>query len=61
MRELAELPGSGLDVLLGDALHDSLDALLHGRLLLQQLRVRLVRLALPQAVQTVSVGREDPN
>ena len=35
VRELPELPGGGLDILLGDPLHDSLDALLHGRLLLQ--------------------------
>ena len=54
--QLAELPGGGFDVLLADALHDPLDALLHRRLLLQQLRVRRVRLALPQAVQPISGG-----
>ena len=55
MGELAQLPRGGLDVLLADALHDPLDALLHRRLLLQQLRVRRVRLSFPQAVQPISI------
>ena len=54
MRELPQLPRRLIDVLLADALHDPLDAPLHGRLLPQQRRVRGERGALPLAVETVA-------
>lgn len=54
MSLLAQGPGRWLDILLADPLHDPLDLLLHGRLLPQQDRVKVIRLCLPLTVQTVS-------
>ncbi len=55
VRQLGELPGRGLDVLLADSLHDPLDVLLHRGLPFEQLRVQPVRVRLPLAVQPVAV------
>lgn len=59
VRELAHQPAQRLDVLLADPLHQRLGHLDEVGPLPDQLRVRVVAIVLPGAVQTVSATRSN--